>query len=154
MSALIKDEEVSLDIIGGGKDLEKLQALSSELGLDEHVNFLGRLENTKVLEHYANCSYVVVNSRVETFSVVAAEALMAGKPVVATRCGGLEEFIDEEQGILIDVDDQKELLQALRKMNGEYSDYDPQKLHDHAAALFSKESVGKKLNDIYRSLIK
>ena len=144
---------VRLDIIGGGKDEKALQRLSLELNIDEGVHWHGRMANDEVLPFYQKATYVLVNSRVETFSVVAAEALMAGKPVISTRCGGGEEFLNETCAILIAADNQQDLKEAILSMNTNFKNYDPQKLHDYAFSLFSKESVGRKLHELYSSLI-
>ena len=52
----------------------------------------------------------------ETFGVAYLEALSCGIPVIATRCGGPECFVNEHNGIMVDPDDVDALAKALLSM--------------------------------------
>lgn len=143
---------VQLQIIGDGKDRALLEALAQDMNMPEgQIIFYGRKDNATVYEFLLQCSFVVMNSRVETFSLICAEALACGKPVVATRCGGPEEFLSEKTGILIEPGDAAGLENALRKMIDNYAGYDPMKLQDLARP-FSMNSTGRALFELYRDL--
>ncbi len=86
---------------------------------------MGRLPNVEVLRIMAQAGFVVINSNVETFSVVTGEALALGKPVIATRCGGPEAFIDEANGFLIPTANDAELANAMQQMVKEHARFDP-----------------------------
>jgi glycosyltransferase involved in cell wall biosynthesis len=59
-----------------------------------------------VAEAMRRCAFVVISStRRETFCSVAAESLACGTPVIVTRCGGLEEFVTELDGVMVEPDD-------------------------------------------------
>lgn len=58
----------------------------------------------------------VLPSRSETFGIGFIEAFATGTPVIATRCGGPEDFVNEENGMLVDVDCVDELTQKMQKM--------------------------------------
>ena len=82
-------EPFRFEIIGEGKDVVQLTQLARDLDLlDRNVFFLGRKTNEEVLRHLHEIDCLLVNSRFETFSMITAEALSAGTPVIATRCGG------------------------------------------------------------------
>ena len=149
---LPKYPNARLYLVGGGEDLEKMKSYASELGLNDQVKFFGRLKNEEVLSIYHEVDFTVINSRIETFSVVAAESLMAGKPVISTRCGGVQEFITKDQGLLIPVDEEEKLVQAIEKMIESHAKYDPFTLANFAEDRFSAASVGMALNKVYQSL--
>ena len=86
--------------------------------------------------------------------MVAAEALVNGKPLVTTICGGPEEFVTESQGILIKKDDPELLEMAVRKMMKEYDQFDPVALNAYAMNLFSYKKIGKQFNRLYEEAIK
>jgi glycosyltransferase involved in cell wall biosynthesis len=148
-----KYPEARLYLVGGGPDEKMLQDLAKDLGISSKVKFFGRLANDKVLPMYKQVDFVIINSNVETFSVVAAEALMAGKPVLSTRCGGVEEFMNDQTGILIKTNDPLQLERALEKMITGYTNFDAQSLKTYAKEKFSSEAIGKSLSSIYHSII-
>jgi glycosyltransferase involved in cell wall biosynthesis len=101
-------------IIGGewgdGSYGRHLRTLSQQLGVDQHVDFLGH--RTDVAALLADSQVMAIPSRQETFGMVALEGMHAGKPVVAHRTGGLADIIVHgETGFLVP-SDQPDLLAA------------------------------------------
>lgn len=129
---------------------QTLYATAAATGLlNMKIFFHDYLSNHEVYELLNECSFLVVNSISETFSMAAAEALACGKPVITTRCGGPEEFITEETGMLIDINAPDQLSEALMKMYDTHLNYDPLKLKQYVAAHFSSEVVGANLMKLY-----
>ena len=83
----------------------------------------------------------------------AAEALACGKPVITTRCGGPEEFVSDERGRLIEVNNPDQLKKALIWMRNHYSEFDPDTLKDFIQRNYSAEVVGKKFLDLYEKAL-
>lgn len=76
------------------------------LGLDANVRFLGGLNGEALAACYTRADLFLLTSRQETAPVVIAEALAAGRPVVATRVGGVPFMVAEgETGLLVDPGD-------------------------------------------------
>ncbi len=147
-------EKIEYHIIGDGPDRKKLEKLAKEKGLlNKTVFFEGRKPNQEVLHQLKSCNFLVMNSVTETFSVVTAEALMAGKPVVVTRCGGPEYFVNNTNGILVKSGNRKELKAALEKMIKEYKNYDPQRLKASVENKFSANKIGLQLKKIYDRIL-
>lgn len=147
------DGRLNLTIIGDGPDRRQLEQIVHHLGLVSHVQFLGRLPNTLVLDHMASAFAVLVNSRVETFSVVTGEALAQGKPVIATRCGGPEAFITPENGLLIAPGDDAALAAAMLAVTREAVNWDPEAIRRTVGDRFGPTAVGRALRDAYRSAL-
>ena len=95
-----------------------------------------------------------MNSRFETFSLICAEAMSCGKPVLATRCGGPEEFVTDKTGILFKPDDNEELKEKFLFMLDHYREYNALQISDYANQLFSSESTGEKFDNLYQSVVK
>ena len=91
--AVKKGSDVDLILAGDGEEREALEALAFRFGLDGRVHFFGRATPDEVVRLLNGCLFVVVPSRQESFGIAALEALAAGKPVLATRVGGLEELL-------------------------------------------------------------
>lgn len=137
-------------IVGDGEDKEKLVQLTESLGLlNKKVFFLGRKTNEEVLKIINEVVFLVLNSFTETFSVVTAEALLAGKPVIAARCGGPEIFVNETNGILIEPGNRAALRAAIISMMGSYKSYNPEILRNPIRKKFGREAVGKEILAIY-----
>ena len=75
-------------IVGGGKDLVNLERLVAEKKIRSGVVFQGRCVQEVVQDHFLQADCVIVNSHVETYSMVTIESILSGCPVIATRCGG------------------------------------------------------------------
>jgi len=148
------NEHAILQIVGDGPDRAMLESKAAAIGLlDKKIFFHGRVDNVEVYKYLSECSFLVMNSNQETFSLICAEALCCGRPVVATRCGGPEEFLSGELGILIDPSNQNQLTEAMNKMIRQYRSYDPDKLKQFANGHFSATRVGKMYFDIYQDLL-
>jgi glycosyltransferase involved in cell wall biosynthesis len=97
----------------------EVHALASSLGLASVVEFTGFVPN--VAERMAALDLVVHASPTpEPFGQVAAESMAAGKPVIATRAGGIPEIvIHEETGLLVTPGDADELAEAICRLLGD-----------------------------------
>ncbi|MDZ4178930.1 MAG: glycosyltransferase [Coriobacteriia bacterium] len=144
--------DFQLHIAGDGRDRAMLEARADERGLlGSRIVFRGALDRNEALRFLASSAFTVVSSRFETFSVVAAETLMCGRPVLATRCGGPEEFISEGLGRLVAEGDVVALAQGLESMLDECDDYDTLYIRTCAAEMFSASTVIARLLDVYEA---
>jgi glycogen(starch) synthase len=82
-------------IAGSGEELDTLKQQVQRLRLTDAVRFIGPATPAQVASLMKGSLAVVVPSRNESFGIVALEALAAGKPVVATRTGGLQELLND-----------------------------------------------------------
>ncbi len=143
--------DVGFYLAGDGELRKEMEKLAKNSGL-KNVTFLGHQtqENVALLYNIANLS--VVPSRVEPFGLVAIEALACGTPVVATNAGGLPDFINENVGKLVEMDNPKALAEGIieelknntKKSKGTYAakyakeNYSWQSNLDKVIALYNK----------------
>jgi len=140
-------------MVGDGPERSKLQALAVELDIEKSVKFTGLLSRQEVLTTIANADAFVLSSRYETFGVVVIEALALGKPVIATRCGGPESIVRQEDGILVPVDDIGALAAAMEKIIKNQEEYDPIEIRKACINRYSESAIAEKLIKIYSSVI-
>ncbi len=135
------NNNVVLKIAGDGpqRDQVKLMINSSEV-LKKTVRVLGLLPREKVLDLLAETNVLVLPSAFETFGVVCIEAMAVGRPVICTRNGSAD-FVDDSNGILIDVDSDDQLIDAMRKLYQNYSKYDQQLISEKCVKAYSSTSV-------------
>jgi glycosyltransferase involved in cell wall biosynthesis len=100
-------------MVGGGSLADDLKARASVLGVADRIHFAGRCLPTEVPAHMNACDVFCLPSREEGCPNVVLEALASGKPVVASRTGGIPELVRAENGILVPTEDPDALASAL-----------------------------------------
>ncbi len=79
----------------GAPEFKAFQRLSSELGINDMISFIGRIEQGDLPPYYSAADLLAVPSYHESFGLVALEALACGTPVVATEVGAMNSVICE-----------------------------------------------------------
>lgn len=80
--------DIRLEIVGEGEERPNLEALIQSLGLQEHASLLGYRDD--VHELHRTTGWLLAPSHREGFGLMAAEAMAAGVPVIASTAGGLK----------------------------------------------------------------
>jgi glycosyltransferase involved in cell wall biosynthesis len=139
-----------LRIGGSGPQELVLKALVAKLELEEQVHFLGHCSREQVAQEMSMADALVVSSSYETFGIVAVEALLSGRPVLSTRCGGPEDIIIEgRDGYFVEKDDPAALCAGLLRLVGELSRFDPHDLRQRCIERFSEQAFAKRHAEIY-----
>jgi glycogen(starch) synthase len=107
---------VRMTIVGDGPERSDLKRLAEELGLSAAVRFTGWVLPSDVGALLESAFAVLLPSRWrEPFGLVALQAAEAGRPVIASRVGGLAEIVvDGVTGVLVPPDDSDALGSAIR----------------------------------------
>lgn len=106
--------ELTLRIVGEGPEEERLRAQAADLGIAEHVEMVGPVAHHRLAEVFADVHVAVAPSRREGLGLAALDAIAAGRPVIASRVGGLPEaVIDGVDGVLVVPGDPFDLAAAL-----------------------------------------
>ncbi|MGB9596343.1 MAG: glycosyltransferase [Candidatus Poribacteria bacterium] len=142
-----------LNIIGDGELKEKLINIMKEFKLEEFIKFYGALPKHKVAEYMSKSDFFVLPSLFETFGCVIIEAMSCGKPVLATNIGGPDEIVTTETGILVEPANPDALKDAIEYMLDNYWKYSSENISKYAIENYSYESIGKKLDRIYREIL-
>jgi glycosyltransferase involved in cell wall biosynthesis len=107
-----------LEVAGNGVCMPALQGLTAELGLEEHVRFLGEVRDVPAL--LGRASLFVLPSVEEGISLTLLEAMARGLPVVATRIGGNPEVVAEgETGLIVPARDPETMAGAMLRFLGD-----------------------------------
>lgn len=143
----------TLEVIGDGTYRTELVQLVRRVGLEEEVRFLGLLPKAAIADRLREADIFVLPSHFETFCAAAAEAIASGLPVIMTRCGGPEDFVNPTVGCLTRVGDVEELANAIRHVEEHIDSFDPWELAQYARERFSLERVSQSLSEVFASAI-
>lgn len=147
------DKNVFLKIVGQGGLYKKLSKEIENSGLSHQIQLIGQLSRNNISNIMKECDAFVLASRAETFGVVYIEAMSAGLSVIATTCGGPEDFVDDSNGILVPVNDVVALTDALIKMYKTANNYDRNNIASSTQQKFSPNAIASQLTDIYIDVI-
>lgn len=144
--------DVRLIIVGDGDLALYYQRVGRYLGLASHVSFLGWQTDQALVQLYQGAEVVVMPSFYEPFGIVALEAMACGRPVVATRTGGLAEIIEDGvNGYLVPTGDYLYVAQRIVKLLLE-----PERAASFGAAarqrasMFGWEKIAARTEQLYR----
>ncbi|MDD5070155.1 MAG: glycosyltransferase family 4 protein [Candidatus Omnitrophica bacterium] len=114
LKVIEKRDDVDLILAGDGPERNDLEALAKESKALGRITFLGWVGQTKAIEYLKGCEIFVLPSFYEPFGLVLLEAMFCQKPIIATKSGGPQELIvNNENGLLIEIDDKNSLIKAI-----------------------------------------
>lgn len=151
--AFSKKPEVTLTIFGQGPKRKVLENIISRYGLDSRIKLMGLCPRANIAKKLESSDCFVLPSKSETFGVAYIEAMAMGVPVIATKCGGPESFVNERNGIIIDVDSKEQLVQAMKYMYNNIGKYDREGIAKETVEKFSPKTVAKRIIDVYEKVL-
>jgi glycosyltransferase involved in cell wall biosynthesis len=135
-SILDKIPDSKLLLVGYGNEKEMLEALTIQLGIQKHVEFVGKVTPEVVKTFMQQSDVFVLPSLSEGFPNVILEAMACGLPIVASRVGGIPDIITNEiNGFLVENKDSDEMA-------------------DKIILLLGDDSLRRKICDINKNLVK
>lgn len=149
--------DAKLLIAGDGPERERIEAYISEHKLDGRITLLGYQNQDSIHKYITNSRFVVIPSICNEncpYSVL--EAMEIGKPIVASRIGGIPELIaDGENGYLYKADDINELKEKLMLMldNDDKVNRFAQKSRELYESYYSPDSYYNELIKIYNKVM-
>lgn len=141
-----------LIIVGDGPEKESLMQIVDEKKLRNQIVFIGSVKNYEIINYISQCHVFILLSDYETFGVAYIEALSCGRPVIATNNGGPTEFINCNNGILVEPKNIKNVVEAMKELYFKYDLYDSATIRKEIVKKFSKDKIASKLIEIYKEL--
>lgn len=138
------DKKMVLNVVGEGHLLNDLKNINQNF----EINYLGNLLPEKLSEILQNSHFFLHASDIETFSIVIAEALSTGTPVLASNVGAISELVNNTNGYLTEntIEAWRNNLQQLLKVA-----YNNEAISQQALK-YSIGNVGKQFSEIYRTV--
>jgi len=108
---------VHLTVVGDGSQRNALENLATELHLQPHAKFTGRVEHAEIGRHYSASDIYLNASKIDNQPLSILEAFACGLPVVTTDAGGIPDIVtDENTGFLVPVGDYQGLAARALKL--------------------------------------
>lgn len=105
---------IGSDPRGGRRYLHQLERLQQRLGINDQITFVGPKPQPELASWYAAADMLVLPSFREGCPNVVREALACGRPVIASRVGGVPELVTSDRlGMLVQPGDPRQLAQAI-----------------------------------------
>lgn len=143
-----------LTIVGNGVERARLEELSHSLGIDKVVHFVGAKSNNELVELLQQSTAFVLFSNYETQAIVLLESLCCGIPVIATKAGGIGEYVNDKNGILIDVGSEEQLYSAMMTVaSGKAKFATPEAIRGSVVDKVNASTIGKQFMDVYNKVL-
>jgi glycosyltransferase involved in cell wall biosynthesis len=146
--------DAGLCLVGDGPDRDGVERTAHRLGIARYCLYLGYQE--EIARWYAAVDAVVLPSANEGTPVSVIEALAAGRPVVATRVGGVPDVVtDGADGFLVEVGDVAALADRLARLAADAGLRESMGAAGRAGVL-SRYAVDRLVDDVdrlYRALL-
>jgi len=141
--------EASLVVLGEGPERKNLENLAQELGISHKIAMPGTVSRETVRDQLQKSRAFLFSSNSESFGVALIEAFAAGLPVLSTRCGGPEAFMNDDVGILVPKQDEEAFFQGFKSLISR--DFDEKAICNYAKN-FHEERVALKYKALYEGL--
>ena len=141
--------------IGGDGDIDWLnQKIKSYQIPAECLKIEGKYSYANLPKIYSQADYFVLFSQFENFGMVLAESICCGTPVIATKVGGVMDFVNRTNGFLLKPSDEEELYRILLRILNEKIGFDSQNVRDSLKDYVNASNVGRLYAQLYSNLLK
>jgi glycosyltransferase involved in cell wall biosynthesis len=154
LSLLANEGDVRLVLAGDGPDRALLADLASSLGVIDRVEFVGWVRDMAAFWRGVDIVVVPSHQFVESFGMVALEAMACARPAIVSRNGGLPEVVQEgETGELFEPGDVRGLAAAIRTYASDETKRSEhgRQAEDRAARLFGIDRTAASYLDLFEA---
>lgn len=147
-----KNMGMHLHLVGDGIEFSRYKQLAHDLGLANCCSFYGSLSHNEVITKLNYSDALIITSRIETFCIVGIEAMACGIPVISTACGGPEDYINNENGILVENENIDQIAEAIIYMYTHHKNYNQEAIKEFIQNNYDYSVVCKKWIQIYNKI--
>jgi L-malate glycosyltransferase len=146
----------TLHLVGAAKAdrMLELNALIAGKGIENNVQFHGQLSSADLNTLHNSCDFYVCGSEWESFGLSMLEALFTGLPVLSTNCGGVVDFVTDENGLLLENNQQEQtLLNGLLQMASQLYSFNRKLIAANVRQRFSNQVIKDRYLTIYNKVL-
>lgn len=139
---------VGLDGTSHFNEVSTIDDMVKKYDIERNICLLGKIAHDDLLKLYSQYSVLLSTSTSETFGLAVAEAIMYGTKVVCTDSGGIRDFVNDKNGIVVGLNNVGELVEAIIKS------LEDSRMNEESMAIihekFGVENYRSKLIGIYK----
>lgn len=154
-----KIPHLTVHVAGGAADARLMSRLRQAVnlgGLEQNLVFLGHLSEQALFQEYQSAAVLALTSDQETSPMVIQQAMAAGKPVIATRVGGIPDLIDHgHTGFLVNRGDVRGLARYLQEilLDPEQAQWMGRCARQTASERFRASTIAGRMIDVYQTVV-
>ena len=152
-SLIESGKNIELSIVGEGNDEQLIREYSQALKHRLRISFLGKKQGVDLADIISNHHALLMFSRYENMPVVVLESLACGRSVISSRVGGIDEIVNENNGVLFSSENTLECKHAIEKIMSNYAYYNQLEISKKCLALVSQDAVSKMHYNFYNKVI-
>jgi glycosyltransferase involved in cell wall biosynthesis len=138
---------------GYSKNADELEKAINTSSISENTTLIEFISRDDIPSLYNKCDAFIMTSVQEGLPVSALEASMSGLPVFSTRCGGVEDYVDNTMGRIVSVTDYKSLARHCNDfLNGDIT-FDPLHIRKKAISMFGKQAFIENVATVVDELV-
>jgi glycosyltransferase involved in cell wall biosynthesis len=143
-----------LKIGGYGDLLDDMKKYIKKNNFEDRVSFLGKMDKSQISQEYVNSDAYLYSSKYETFSVVCAEALCCGTPLIGPKISAILEYTKPEDITIVNENNADSWVSAINSFIEKKDNYNKKEISKYYSQYFSNEKIQQKYLDfIKKSLI-
>jgi glycosyltransferase involved in cell wall biosynthesis len=141
--------DAQLRWVGSGRLEARVRETADRLGVAQRLQLPGRLPPQEVGAAYERCQVFLLPTEHETFCVVAAEALLHGRPVVVGATGGQRDFVTPAVGVLVQQQTATAYADAVLAVRERFAGTNPNAFAEALRDRVSGDAVADGFGDAY-----
>lgn len=134
---------------GYSKDVEKFEEDIQKSKFYKNTSLIREIPHSEIQKVYNKADAFVMTSIQEGQPVSALEAACCGLPIFSTRCGGVEDYVDESIGRIYDVDDIEGFAQGLKEFIESSMVFNQEHIREKVVGLFGKKVFLSKFKEVF-----
>ncbi len=143
--------DARLTWVGDGPMRAEMEREAGDLQVADRVRITGFVDPDDVFGYYARARVFFGPTRSETFFAAAAEALSAGRPVVAADVGGFTDYVSEANGVIVDELSPASFGSGILLAAERFEDVPPERIATPFRSRFSRSAIAGSFDAVYRA---
>lgn len=141
--------DVSLTWVGDGPLRDSVEQLIGQYGLGPYVRITGLVSPAQVTEHLRQADIFLLPTAHETFCMAAAEAVAMGLPAVVTDLPAVQDFLSEENSVLVNGETAEDYSEAVSLAMAKFSEVSSAAISRTLPDRFASHSIAEQFTQAY-----